>query len=179
MTGARVVSSAGDAPSIETGGKRYWAYGDSYSWQPCPVDQVVVDGESVSLGGTALVAHVTPGHSRGATTWTTTIEGRSNEGGTRPLAVVFYPGTSTPPGAQLADHSAFGEAVYAYKHSLGTWKSLPCDVFLGSYGETFGLEHKWTALKRGVFAPFVDPDGYARTIAVAESKFELQIDRDR
>src|SRR5256885_3203138 len=35
-----------------------------------PIDKILHDGESVTLGGTALVAHLTPGHSRGCTTWT-------------------------------------------------------------------------------------------------------------
>ena len=34
-----------------------------------PIDKVLYDGESVTLGGMTLVAHLTPGHSRGCTTW--------------------------------------------------------------------------------------------------------------
>src|SRR5262249_19707763 len=74
LTGARVLASAQDAPVIATGGKGEWAYGDRYAWAPCPVDGIVADGDRVELGGTVLVARLTPGHSKGATTWTTTVD---------------------------------------------------------------------------------------------------------
>jgi metallo-beta-lactamase class B len=35
-----------------------------------PIDQVIHDGDTVTLGGTTLVAHLTPGHTKGCTTWT-------------------------------------------------------------------------------------------------------------
>jgi metallo-beta-lactamase class B len=62
MTGARVMAMAEDVPALQAikpGGKDH------------PIDKVVHDGESVTLGGTTLVAHLTPGHTRGCTTWTT------------------------------------------------------------------------------------------------------------
>src|SRR5918996_5990012 len=35
-----------------------------------PVDRVLKDGEVVTFGGMNLTAHLTPGHTRGCTTWT-------------------------------------------------------------------------------------------------------------
>ena len=35
-----------------------------------PIDRVLKDGEQVTLGNTTLTAHLTPGHTRGCTTWT-------------------------------------------------------------------------------------------------------------
>ena len=40
------------------------------SGKPHPIDRVLKDGEQVTLGGTTLTAHLTPGHTRGCTTWT-------------------------------------------------------------------------------------------------------------
>jgi metallo-beta-lactamase class B len=167
MTGARVVVSAADAPTVRTGGKQEWAYGDMFSWPPCPVDQIVGDGEAVELGGTRLVAHLTPGHTKGATTWTTTVE----EGGRR-LAVVFYPSGNVPPGGKLVDNPAFPGVVAAYEHSFAVWRSLPCDLFLGAHGEFFDLERKWKRLQAGETPnPFIDPAGYRKEIDEAEKKF--------
>jgi glyoxylase-like metal-dependent hydrolase (beta-lactamase superfamily II) len=100
LTGARVLASREDAAVIASGGQGDWAYPGMFSWTPCPVDQIIEDGAKVELGGTTLVAHLTPGHTRGATTWTTTV----NEEG-RPRAVLFFPSASVPPGARPGEQS--------------------------------------------------------------------------
>jgi metallo-beta-lactamase class B len=167
MTGARVVGSAADAPTVESGGKQEWAYGDLFSWPPCPVDQIVNDGDVVELGGTRLTARLTPGHSKGATTWTTTVE----EDGRR-LAVVFYASGNVPPGARLVDNPAYPGVAAAFEHSFAVWRSLPCDLFLGAHGEFFDLQKKWKRLKAGEKPnPFIDPEGYRKAIDDAEKKF--------
>src|SRR5215469_4634231 len=61
LTGAKLMVMAEDIPALEKitpGGK------------PHTVDRVLHDGDTVTLGGTTLVAHLTPGHTRGCTTWT-------------------------------------------------------------------------------------------------------------
>jgi metallo-beta-lactamase class B len=167
MTGARVVSSAEDAPVIESGGQHEWAYGSAFSWVPCPVDDLVKDGDRVLLGGSILVARLTPGHTRGAITWTTTVE----EEGTS-LAVVFYPSGNVPPAARLVKNPDYPRVASDFAHSFATWKALPCDVFLGSHGEFFDLEAKRRRMVNGVRPnPFIDPQGYRATIADAEQKF--------
>ena len=65
MTGAQVMAMAEDVPALEDlkpGGKEH------------PIDKVMHDGDTVTLGSTTLVAHLTPGHTRGCTTWTTTAQ---------------------------------------------------------------------------------------------------------
>src|SRR5258708_27328881 len=39
-----------------------------------PIDQVLHDGDEVKLGGMTLVAHLTPGHTKGCTTWTMKVQ---------------------------------------------------------------------------------------------------------
>jgi metallo-beta-lactamase class B len=167
LTGARVLASVQDAPVIETGGKGDWAYGTAYAWPPCPVDGIVKDGDPVALGGTTLVAHLTPGHTKGATTWTTTVE----EDGRR-LTVVFYASGNVPPAARLVNNPEYPQVAADFEHSFSTWKALPCDLFLGAHGSFFDLAGKWKRLKNGARPnPFIDPEGYQKAIAVAEAKF--------
>jgi metallo-beta-lactamase class B len=174
LTGAQVVASAGDASTIESGGQHEWAYGDAFAWPPCPVDRIVGDGDTVALGGTVLTAHLTPGHTRGAVTWTTSV----HEDG-RPRAVVFYAGGNVPPGARLLGNPAFPDVVDAYEHSFAVWKSLPCDVFLGAHGDYFDLPRKWKAWKAGRRDAFIDPDGYRRAIAQDERRFHAELEHER
>src|SRR6266436_4553407 len=64
MTGAQVMAMAEDVPDLKAmkpGNKEH------------PIDKVLHDGDSVTLGNMTLVAHLTAGHTRGCTTWTTKI----------------------------------------------------------------------------------------------------------
>jgi len=174
MTGAQVVASAPDAPVIAGGGKGEPVFEGVYAWTPCPVDRVVADGERVTLGGTTLVAHLTPGHTRGATTWTMEV----NEGG-RALAVVFFPSANVNPGVHLVDNARYPEIASDFQRSFAIWKSLPCDVPLGAHGAFFDMETKHKRLASGDASAFIDPEGYRRLVADAEKRFQEQLASER
>ena len=72
-TGARVLTSAADKPVLADGGRSDFRSDGSLLWLPVAADGTISDGQKISLGGTTLVAHLTPGHTRGNTTWTTTV----------------------------------------------------------------------------------------------------------
>jgi metallo-beta-lactamase class B len=165
-TGARVLVSRPDAEAIATGGRSGWTH-FQHLWPACPVDEVIDDGHRVTLGGTTLVARLTPGHTRGATTWTTEVE----EGGRR-LAVVFYASGTLPPDAPLAENRRYPQIAEDYRRSFAFWKALPCDVPLGNHGSFFGLVDKHRRLVAGEPAnPFVDPDGWQRLVSGHERTF--------
>jgi len=167
LTGARVMASAEDALVIRTGGRHEWMYGDMFAWPPCPVDAVIKDGDKVELGGTTLVAHLTPGHTRGATTWTTTAY---DEG--RRLAVVFFAGANIPAGTRLTGNPDYPRAVADFERSFATWKSLEGELFLAAHGEFFDMAAKRKRQREGARPnPFIDPGGYRKTIAEAEKNF--------
>src|SRR5262249_55963358 len=72
LTGAKYMVMVGDVDVVESGGKTDFQYGtDSTKWYPpTKVDRVLHDGDTVKLGDAVLVAHLTPGHTKGCTTWT-------------------------------------------------------------------------------------------------------------
>src|ERR1700739_740904 len=76
LTHAKVYVMRGDDQVIASGGKGQYLYTTS-RWDPCKVDRVLEDRDEVKLGGVTLVARLTPGHTRGCTTWT----GRGGAGG--------------------------------------------------------------------------------------------------
>jgi metallo-beta-lactamase class B len=175
LTGARVLASQEDAAVIASGGRGEWAYKDAFSWAPCPVDEIVVDGARVELGGTSLIAHLTPGHTRGATTWTTVVRD-----GERALAVVFFPSATVPPGARLVNNPDYPGVVAAYRNSFAVWRRLPCDIFLGAHASFFGLQAKARRLSEGQRPnPFIDPVGYGEAIATFETKFNAAVESQR
>jgi metallo-beta-lactamase class B len=179
MTGAKVIASRGDAVTIASGGKQEWMYGDAYAWPPCPVDQVIEDGQNVTLGGTTMTAHLTPGHSRGATTWTMQVrDAEANPA--RPLDVVFFPSGSVPAGIRVVGNKEYPEAVSAYQHSFATWRALPCDVFLGAHSDFFDLDTKYDRWRGGARPnPFLDHAGYLALIDKYEKRFNDTVAEQR
>src|SRR5256885_2004667 len=72
LTGAKYLVMDADVPVVESGGKTDFQYGRSPGslYPPTKVDRVLHDGDEGKLGDAVLVAHLTPGHTKGCTTWT-------------------------------------------------------------------------------------------------------------
>jgi metallo-beta-lactamase class B len=180
QTGAKVVASARDAETITGGGKGEAVYDGVYSWAPCPVDLVVADGDRVSLGGTTLTAHVTPGHTRGAVTWTMQVPAPDAVPGARPLEVVFFPSANINDGVRLVGNARYPEIAADFERSFAIWKALPCDVFLGVHGGFYDMERKRARQRENVTPnPFIDPGGYKRFVATMEGRFREQLASER
>lgn len=175
QTGARVVVSALDAPFVEHGGKGETVFDGVYAWTPCPVDLRVNDGDQVKLGATTLTAHLTPGHTLGATTWTMKVTERG-----QPLDVVFFPSANINPGVHLVSNVRYPKIADDFRHSFATWKTLACDVFLGVHGDFYAMSEKYERLRDGAATnPFIDANGYRRFVAEAEQRFLEQLESER
>ena len=81
------------------------------------------DGDTVQLGDTVLVAHLTAGHTKGTTTWTT----EEIEGG-KTLHVVIVGSPNVNPGYKLVRNSAYPQIAEDYRHGFRVLKGLPCDA---------------------------------------------------
>ena len=154
LTGAQVMAMAEDVPALQAmkpGGKEH------------PVDKVLHDGESVTLGGTTLVAHLTAGHTRGGTTWTTRVQ----EGG-KSYDVVFF--------CSLRAGGAVTPAIAAeLDHSFAVVRALPCDVPLGDHPAQYGMNAKYAKLKSGGPNPFVDKANCLREADIQEAMYHAVV----
>jgi metallo-beta-lactamase class B len=176
MTGARVLASELDAPVIESGGARGDYRGPRANpWEPTKVDQIIRDGERVTLGGVVMVAHLTPGHTRGNTTWTMVIQ----EGG-RKLNVAFMPSVGRNEGVHVVNYPNHPTIADDYKKTFSVLKSLPCDVFLGPHGNFFDLNGKYERMKaREEGNPFIDPAGCRQYVERGEAGFLKQLKEEQ
>jgi metallo-beta-lactamase class B len=139
------------------------------------VDRIIKDGETVRYANVALTAHLTPGHTEGNTTWTTTVE----ENGKK-YNVVFVGSMSINPGVHLVNYPAWPNIAEVYAKSFQTLKSLQCDVFLGPHAPFFNMEAKVQRMSADAKAnPFIDPDGYRNYIATFEKSYNEQLQRER
>jgi metallo-beta-lactamase class B len=175
-TGATYMVMDADVPVVEFGGKLDFQYGSTAAslYQPTKVDRVLHDGDEVKLGGTVLVAHLTPGHTKGCTTWTMKV----TEGG-KTYNVVIIGSPNVNAGYKLVNNTAYPQIAEDYERMWHVLKSLPCDIFLGAHGNYFGLEEKYPHLKEGSVNPFIDPDGYKRYVAQKEQDFRTELAKQK
>ena len=175
ITGAKYMVMDADVAVVESGGKNDFEYGNSPTtlYRPAKVDRVLHDGDEVKLGDAVLVAHLTPGHTKGCTTWTMQVTDRG-----KAYNVVMLGSPNVNPGYKLVDNKAYPEIAEDYERMWRVLKPLPCDIFLGAHGSYFGLEEKY-ALKEGSPNPFVDPSGYKKYIAQKEQDFRTELARQK
>src|SRR4051794_21294154 len=174
LTGASYMVMDGDVPVVGSGGRAGFQYSSKPEWlyPPTKVDRVLHDGDEVKLGGTTLVAHLTPGHTRGCTTWTMKV----GDGG-KPLDVVIVGSPNVNPGYKLVGNDQYPTIADDYRKMFKVLAALPCDVFLGAHGAYFGMDDKLARRKPGAANPFIDPDGYKKFVAEKDAAFRAELDK--
>jgi metallo-beta-lactamase class B len=175
-TGATYMVMDADVPVVESGGKLDFQYGGTAAslYQPTKVDRVLHDGDEVKLGGTVLVAHLTPGHTKGCTTWTMKV---TEAGKIYNVVIIGSPNVNA--GYKLVNNAAYPQISDDYERTWRVLKSLPCDIFLGAHGSYFGLEEKYSHLKDGGVNPFIDPEGYKNYVALKEQEFRTELAKQK
>jgi metallo-beta-lactamase class B len=174
VTHAKYFVMDGDVSVVQSGGRTDFQYGTTMAdrYPPAHVDRVLHDNSIVSLGGTVLTAHLTPGHTRGTTTWTLD----ETESG-RVMHVVIVGSPNVNPGYKLVQNKAYPQIAADYKRGFRTLEELPCDIFLGAHGSYFDLTDKYPRWKNGDVSVFIDPAGYKAYIADREQAFETELKR--
>jgi metallo-beta-lactamase class B len=155
-TGATFYASRGDIPQLARGGLDDPHFGNRFPFPPVTADRILQDGQRIELGGTTLVAHITPGHTKGCTTWTTRIAGKD---------VVFVGSPSTP-----SDYKLTPELIAEYRGQFRTLKRLHCDIFLASHGAFFGLADIIAGKKKAA-----NGEEYRAFIDDVEKRFEERV----
>jgi len=176
ITGASYMVMEADVPVVESGGKSDFQYGSSTGslYPPAKVDRVLHDGDEVKLGGAVLVAHLTPGHTKGCTTWTMKVK---DGGKTYDAVIIGSPNVN--PGYKLVDNKLYPGIAEDYERTFRVLKALPCDYFLGAHGSYFDMETKYARLKQGGASPFIDPDGYKSYVSEREQAFRKELAKQK
>jgi metallo-beta-lactamase class B len=177
QTGAQYMVMDGDVAVVESGGAKDFQYAATSHYPAAKVDRVLHDGDEVKLGGTVLVAHKTPGHTRGCTTWTlrVTEKGRS-------LNVVIVGSWNVNPGYRLVDRpgqpASYPGIAADFQNTFSVLKQLPCDIFLGAHGGYFDMLKK---LERPATADaterWIDNPGYLAAVSERQHAFEAELAR--
>lgn len=173
-TNAKLMVMKGDVTQLTTGSRKDSDFGADGYFQPVKVDRILKDVDVVEIGGVKLNAYLTPGHTRGCTTFTlkATEEGKTYD-------VVFVGGLSVP-GYTLINNKNYPNIVEDYTKTYKILKSLHCDVFLSSHGQFFSLKEKTAMLEKSRTPNlFIDENNYKVFLERMENAFNDQLQKER
>jgi metallo-beta-lactamase class B len=165
-TGSEIVASKLDGELMMRGGKGDFFWGDDLAYEPVKPDRTISDGERIELGGVSLTAHLTPGHTKGCTSWSM----RLKEDG-KDYDVLFLCGLTASP-YKLTNNDKYPNIVEDVRSTLEKLRVMHADVLLAPHAFYFDLEGKVARQKVGVSNPFVDPGELGRHLAEMQKDFE-------
>jgi metallo-beta-lactamase class B len=157
--GATVVAMEEDVPAL----KNIMAPDK----KPHPIDKIIHDGDKVTLGNTTLTAHLTPGHTRGCTTWTLPV----TDAGKTYNVMIACGGLQED--ARLVGNKNYPDIADAWAKSIKYYESTTPDVFLASHSWFFDLKGKYDKLQAGAKTnPFIDQAGYKAWVADMHKRYD-------
>ncbi|MDQ2949147.1 MAG: subclass B3 metallo-beta-lactamase [Acidobacteriota bacterium] len=172
-SGARMVASRADAETLNSGMQSSYGGGWDSKFPAVKVDRIIKTGDKVELGGTTLTALLTPGHTKGCTTWTMPV----TEAG-KTYSVIFYCSTSVP-GYPLVHNREYPQIASDYQHSFDILKNVKADVFLANHAEFFHMKEKLARLKPGAPNPFIDPGELHKYVLESEQAFNRELSKQQ
>jgi metallo-beta-lactamase class B len=172
--GAKLAVMKDDVAAMESGDLGDFKYANDFAYAPVKVDRVLRDGDTIKLGDVILTGYLTPGHTRGATTWATTIidSGKAYQ-------VVFPDGAGYNPGYRLAtSNPSYPGIAEDFRRTHHVLEMMKPDIWLAQHNEYYDLEGKRRRAEKEGVAAWVDPDGYRRFISGKKRAFEDQVDKE-
>jgi len=167
-TGAKLYAMEGDVSALEGG--FYLGSEDSKTMgaPPVTVDRVLHDGDTVKLGGFTLTANLTPGHSRGCTSWGASV----HDGGKAYDALVFC--SATVAANRITPPVQYEGIVADYRTTFVKTKTMRVDIPLAPHPEFFQLLQKAEKAQADPKGPnpFVDPTAFPALMTSLEADFE-------
>ena len=118
-----------------------------------------------------LTAHITPGHTKGCTSWT----GAFKTGG-QVRQALFICSVSVLSTYRLVGDPKYPNQATDYAATFATLKSLPCELFLAAHGSMFDMLNKRKTMDAQPGTnPFVDPAGCKRFLDAGEAEFKRRL----
>lgn len=138
-----------------------------------PMDRIIHDGDTVTLGGETLTAHLTPGHSDGCTSWEFDV---MDAGVAQKVVIICSVGVN--PNYQLYNNPERPDIVAMYRRSHAILRGIVATVPLGSHPTMYRMAEKYP-LRAQTPNPYIDPKGYLYEIAINEQAMNLRLEEQR
>lgn len=176
LTGAKMYMEEADVPVLETGGKGDFRFGDDapMRFEPVQVDRKLKDGDKIALGGTELVVHHHPGHTKGATSFSLNVQ----ENGRNYRVLIANMG-SINPGVKVSGMPKYPTITQDYARTFHDQKEMQIDIWLASHASQFDLHKKYQPGDPYNPDRFVDPQGFQAAVARLEKIYRDQLEQER
>jgi metallo-beta-lactamase class B len=162
-----------EVANMESGGRNDFKYGDDFAYEGVKVDRVLRDGDTIRVGSVRLTGHLTPGHTKGSTTWVATIVVAG-----KPLVVAFPDGAGFNPGYRLHKDPIYPGIEDDLRRTHHAIEMLKPDIWLAQHNEYYDLEGKRERARTEGVAAWMDAEGYRRWVASKKRAFEDQVDKE-
>jgi metallo-beta-lactamase class B len=171
--GAQLAVMEEDVPAMESGDAGDFKYASDLVYPPVKVDRILRDGDTIRMGDVLLTAYLTPGHTRGATTWIVNlvVDGK-------PYIVAFPDGAGFNPGYRLAKNPSYPGINDDYRRTHHFLEMLKPDIWLAQHNEYYDLESKRKRAQTEGVNAWIDPEGYRRFVAGKKRAFEDEVDEE-
>jgi metallo-beta-lactamase class B len=166
LTGAVMVSSNGDRSALEGGFYLGSENDPSLSAPPVKVDRTIADGESIILGGAVVTARLTPGHTRGCTSWSVNSGGRE---------ILIFCSASVAANRLVASEKGpvqYAGIVEDYRSTFAKTRGWRPDILLANHPGFFDMAEKRECQRAGEVDAFIDPDAFGELMTRLEAAFE-------
>jgi metallo-beta-lactamase class B len=177
---AKIITSEETAKILASGGKsdfRNIIYPEGARFfEPVKVDGTIGHLEELTLGGVTMVAHLTPGHTPGTTSWSMKVRDKGNEYNAVYMGGMSASGVDRGP---LLNNELYPDINEDFANSFAHLKSLTCDVYLYARASSIELDKKLAELGKAAVNPFVDPEGCAWYIEYYELRYKKQLEEER
>jgi metallo-beta-lactamase class B len=171
LSGAKMMAIEQEAELLETGGKTDYLFGSLGWFPPVKVDQTFKDGDKIELGGSVLTAYLTPGHTKGSTSYTMNIVENNRE---YHVLIANLPNINE--GTALIENPQYPTIAADYARAFEVLRRLPYDIYLTSHAGQFGLMTKYQPGKPHNPDTFVDPYGLPRILDHLEERFRAEME---
>jgi len=176
LSRARVVVMQQEVELLQSGGTADFLFGKDpeFRFDPVKAEVIAHDGDRLPLGDVILTARLTPGHTRGTTTWTTQVM----DGG-KTYNVVFADGTGVNSEARLTGKPSYPDIESDYWRTFDVLGSLKPDIWFSPHPQNFDFQAKRPRAAQEGPAAWVDPEGYRRFVAEQKATFEALLKAER
>jgi metallo-beta-lactamase class B len=170
-TGARLLAMEGDVSALEGGFYLGSESNKAMGAPPVKVDTHLKDGDTVKLGGTTLKANLTPGHTRGCTSWGWTAK----DGGKSYEALIFC--SATVAANRITPPLQYEGIIADYRKTFVKAKAMKVDIPFAPHPDFFQMLQKAAKAKADPKAPnpFIAPGEFKPFIEKAEADFEATL----
>lgn len=170
-TGAKMMINEQDAQVLADGGESDFVFGGKGStFIGVKADRLLHDGDSITLGGTTLIALHHPGHTKGSTSFLVNTKDDK-----RAWKVLIVNMPTILEDTKLSGMPTYPNVGKDYAYTLGAMKKLQFDLWVASHASQFDLHDKRKAGAPYNPQAFSNRAGYDSRVSELEAEYQRRL----